>query len=76
MKSFNDSWAKWIKTFYTDPYVNIGDIIEKLIVIEFIKFKTVYRQPAIYRLKIDELKELTTVYLGKKFVGGDSQTIS
>jgi hypothetical protein len=64
IKEFDDAWRNWIVTFYNNEYVNLGELIKKLIVVEFIKLKTAFTPKDVYKSRIGELKVLYDTYNG------------
>ena len=66
IKEYDTAWRNWIVTFYNNEYVNLGEVIEKLIVLEFIKLKTAFTPQDVYKSRIGQLKELYDTYNGSK----------
>ena len=62
IKEFDDAWRNWIVTFYNNEYVNLGEVIEKLIVVEFIKLKTAFTPQDVYKSRITELQTVYNTY--------------
>ena len=62
IKEFDDAWRNWIVTFYNNEYVNLGELIEKLIVVEFIKLKTAFTPQDVYKSRITELQTVYNTY--------------
>ena len=62
IKEFDDAWRNWIVTFYNNEYVNLGEVIEKLIVVEFIKLKTAFTPKDVYKSRITELQTVYNTY--------------
>ena len=62
IKEFDDAWRNWIVTFYNNEYVNLGEVIEKLIVVEFIKLKTAFTPKDVYKSRITELQTAYNAY--------------
>ena len=63
---YDAAWRNWIVTFYNNEYVNLGELIEKLIVVEFIKLKTAFTPQAVYNSRITELQMLYNDYTDSK----------
>ena len=59
---YDAAWRNWIMTFYNNEYVNLGEVIEKLIVVEFIKLKTAFTPQDVYKSRITELQTVYNTY--------------
>ena len=63
VSEFNSSWENWIDKFVFNKNVDLNEIVEKLIIIEFIKLKTLFNSQENHKIKINQLKNHLQFYL-------------